>query len=294
MRKYILLLLCVLALSLAGCGGGGGGGGGGGIRLSGTLLAVGTGLPPNPAATVTAGGVSGTTSLADGTFSINVPSGTSSITMSAAGFTPITYTFPPVTTSTDLGFLFIGPQVISVLGRVIDAQTSADVPGAVVTFLGNSATTAANGTYNLPSVAYDPNGLVQLVMHVAKTGYIPRDLPVDAPVIGGQMVVPDIQLAPESDNDPPITPSNIYGFITESGGDGSAVLVTLVRRSDQVVVSQFVTGTLTNGPLNQFVFWVPAAGYTLKFEKPFGTSRGQTDVDLLDVGTPVRKDFTLQ
>lgn len=293
MNRLARTLLLGALFVVAGCGGGGGGGNGGGITLSGTVLAVGTGLPTNPAATVVAGGASGQTKLSDGTFAISVPVGTSSVAVSATGFQTISYTFAPLSGSRDIGFLFIGPQVIRVTGKVVNSQDSSIVAGASVAFLAQTTATDSSGTFDLPTVAYDPNGLVQLVMHVEKAGFIPRDVPINDPVIGGVMNVADIQLAPESDPNPPPGPANIYGFVGPAN-DGSAVLVTLVKRSDQSIVSQFVTGTLINGPGNEFVFWVPAGQYTLKFEKPFGTSRGQTDVDLVDVGTPVRKDFTLQ
>ncbi|GMV38165.1 MAG: hypothetical protein AMXMBFR61_26730 [Fimbriimonadales bacterium] len=290
-RSALLPAVAALAL-MPGCGGGGGGGASG-IALSGNVLMVGTGLPPNPPVTVTAGGNGAQTRLSDGGFSFQVPSGTASLTITGAGLPTFVYSFPAVTSSTNVGFLYVGPQQVQVIGRILDAETLEVVEGATVTMLGRRTATAADGTFSLSSVAYDPNGFLQIVYLVEKTGYTPREAPVEMPAVGGVIDLGDTLLAPESSTEPPPGPSNIFGFVTEPGGNGSAVLVKLVRRSDNAVVAAFVTGSLLGSPANRYQFWVAVGEYRLEFEKPFGTLRITRDVDLVDVDEPVRVDVTL-
>jgi hypothetical protein len=279
-------------LLLAGCGGGGGGGG---IALSGTVLSVISGIPPSRAATVTAGGAAGQTSVADGTFMLQVPSGTASITIDAtdAGLGVFTYTFPPVTEDTDLGFLYVGPLEVTVTGKVVDAQTLDPLEGVLVTVLARNGLTAADGTFTIGNVALAEEWFVQWAVSFQLDGYYPREVPLAGVPIGGVLTLQDLLLAPESGTEPPPQPSNIWGLVTEPGGDGSGVLVKLILRADGTEVAATLTGTLTGGALNQYGLWVPVGEYRLEFYKPSDTLRATADVDLTDLDEPVRVDVTL-
>jgi hypothetical protein len=290
-----LALLLLILLCIGGCGGGGGGGGGGGLPLTGTVLLIGTGAPPNVQFSVTASGKSTLTNLADGTFSLAVSKGTTSLVLSATGFPSFTYTFPPVSSATNLGFLFVGPQQVALKGTVVDASNQQPVAGVTIDVLGRQGTSLADGTFRIEGLAYDPNGLVSVVFSLSKTGYIPRDVPITQPAIGGEIDEQNVLFAPESSTDPPPGPSNLYGFVTETGvggGGGNGVLVTLKKKSDGTIVSSFVTGLLA-GAANEYAFWVPIDQYSMEFEKPTGTLRKTVDANVTSLDTPLRIDVVL-
>src|SRR5688572_10897098 len=121
--RYLLCLL-VLLIALTGCGGGGGGntGGGTGATITGRVLRVDTGGATNPPASVQVGSRSTLTSVVDGSFSLAVPPGTTSVlvdTQSSLGV--FTFTFPAASGTQDVGDLWVGPEKVTLSGRVLDS-----------------------------------------------------------------------------------------------------------------------------------------------------------------------------
>jgi hypothetical protein len=100
MRRNPILWLSLLTLLLDGCGGGGGLGPV--AILQGRVVLVGTGGPPNPAATVEAGGVRTTTDRQEGTFRLAVPPSATQLTISAQGAQPLHLCPAPTSGGTDL------------------------------------------------------------------------------------------------------------------------------------------------------------------------------------------------
>ena len=155
-------LLFVVGLIILGCGGGGGGGvvAPTNVTLTGRVVWVGTGGPPNPVASVRVGTTSVATDAFDGFFEIPAPSGTDQVivTYSPSTGSPViqTFTFTAATANRDLGDLYIGPETVSVRGRAVSSSGGAAIAGGAVTFAGRSATTDASGVFILTQVAYDP------------------------------------------------------------------------------------------------------------------------------------------
>jgi hypothetical protein len=164
----------LLTLLLDGCGGGGGLGPV--AILQGRVVLVGTGGPPNPAATVEAGGVRANTDPQEGTFRLAVPPSATQLTISAQGVQPFTYALPPLQAGQtyDLGELYIGPQTVVVRGRIVDAITQNPVENAIIRLLGRTARSDSNGRFTLEEVAYDPNGVLDPEGTVQRTGYLQR------------------------------------------------------------------------------------------------------------------------
>ncbi|MCS7066050.1 MAG: carboxypeptidase-like regulatory domain-containing protein, partial [Fimbriimonadales bacterium] len=206
--------LFALILLLNACGGGGGLGPV--AILQGRVVMVGTGLPPNPAATVEAGGVRATTDTQEGTFRIAVPPATTQLVVRAQGIPePFTFRLPSLQAGQtyDLGDLYIGPERVAVRGRVVDAITQNPVEGAIVSLLGQRAQSDSNGRFTLNDVAYDPNGILDPEGTVQRTGYLQRRFLVDQPPIQGEIELGDIPLQPETDDNPPNTPGNVQGIV---------------------------------------------------------------------------------
>jgi len=290
MKLRWLGLLLVVAL-LAGCGGGGGGGGGN-ITITGTVLEVSTGIAPNPVVNLSAGGASGTSSASDGTFSLKVASGTSSLTITQGSGPTFTYVFPPVTTATNVGFLYVGSQAITVQGKVVNAESFAVVPDANISVLGRTGVTLVDGTFSIPNVAWSASVITQYPVTVQKTGFVTTTPALEGTLIGSVLTMADILFAPESDTNPPPLPYTLWGRITEAEG-GSAVLVHAVRQSDHKSYF-FVTGDINSSlPQNEYVFWLGVGTYDLEFFKPSATLRATvSNVQVVSTDHPVRQDVS--
>jgi hypothetical protein len=175
-------LLWLLLLVLAGCGGGGGGGGTSTkVTVQGRVLWIETGAGTTPASTVSSGTDTTTTDVLDGFFSFDIPSGSTSVTVTYTPTTgsPIvrTFNFPSLTGDRDIGDLYVGPQTVTLTGTVRDAANNSPVASANVSIGGRYATSAANGTFSVTGVAYsasNPSVFLGLDGIVTATNYFPR------------------------------------------------------------------------------------------------------------------------
>ncbi|MBS1704244.1 MAG: hypothetical protein JST40_00105 [Armatimonadetes bacterium] len=294
--KQIWLLLSAVVLLLSGCGGGGGGTGGGSTSrtITGTIIEVGTGGPPNPGATVQLDSNTTTSDTGDGTFTIEAGSGSGEILVV---YTPITaspvtfrYAFAAGSDDLDLGTLYVGPEKATVTGKVVNQADASGIPNATVTLAGHETTTSISGSFSIADVAYNsslPGTFLGLEGRVSATGFFntlfsPPSLPA-----AGAADVGNISLTADSGVTPPDNPYTIYGTITPpADADGTVVQLyqgaTLVR---QVRV----------GSSQQYGFWVDPGTYTLKFNNPTnGKSAPDQSVTLNTTSDQVRRDAALQ
>ncbi|MGE3127148.1 MAG: hypothetical protein AB7F50_08050 [Fimbriimonadaceae bacterium] len=290
MVARLALLVSFLALLLSGCGGGGGAVGGLLVTLTGRVIWVETGAAPNPAATVRSGSISNTTDLSDGFFTLIVPSGATSVTVT---FTPTggsavvrTFTFSAATSDVDLGDLYIGPQVVTVTGRTVSSSGGAPIAGATVKLAGRSAVSSASGTFSIKDVAFSPAGLtvfLGLQGQATATGFFPRSWSPSQGPSGGVADTGDIAMTPLGSNDPPPTPFNLEGKVLPVA-DGPDSLVQILKGS---AVIRFGRADA----LSNYRFWVPAGSYRIKATK--GSRSGERAFTVTDPSVVQRVDVTL-
>lgn len=291
----VLAILLPLALALlAGCGGGGGGGGGGGstVQITGTVRNVLTDDAPNPQAQVeTADGKhTAVTSQSDGTFSISVPAGTTTLLVDTHTDTGgvFTFTIPAAASGQDVGFLYVGPEKVTVTGTVRDGTNNNPVPNATVSFAGTSGVTNANGVFTLANVAYssdDPTYFQGIEGTVNASGYFANSFTVGGAVaVSGVVAVDDIPLVPSNGTNPPGSPYNIYGKVSPSA-EAANTTVTLKQGATTV-------RTTVVGSDGYYYFWVPAGTYTISFANGSHTAPDQS-VTLTQSNQVVEKDVTL-
>lgn len=294
------LFLCfVAACLLIGCGGGGGGGGstgGGQTRtLVGRVLWVPTGAPTNPASTVQVGSVTATTNLNDGSFEIAAPEAAADVVVvfrPTPGATPVVFTFPiPAGTGiTDVGDLWIGPETVVVVGRVVSTVDDSGVANADVSFAGRTVKTSVDGTWTLQGIAYSSTDLASFLGiqgRVTKAGFNATLFFPSQGAIGGVVTIPDIRMSPESDPNPPPTPHNLWG--TVSPAQLAPGTIVQLRENGQTV-RQFTVGS--DG---RYFFWVVAGNYVIRASNPGnGTSAADQSVSLPTNDTVIRKDVALQ
>lgn len=294
MKPLVLLFVGLLLLSVVGCGGGSGNGGGGGTggNISGQVLWLPTGSPPLPAATVQIGN---TTVQTDdgGTFSIEAQSGTSSLLVlyTPSGGSTVSFRFdiPAITGDADVGTLWIGPEKITVTGKVISSATNAPVTAATVSFGGKIGTTNASGVFSLTDVAYSSQnsgaflgieGTVTADGFLAQT-FFPENLPS-----GGLATFADIAITPLSSNEPPTTPANILGQITPVDKAPGTIATLLLNGT---AVRQFTVGS--DGG---YRFFVVPGNYVIQLQNPInGMSASSLNANLAAANEVIRQDVVL-
>jgi len=290
MKLRLAILLGLLATLLFGCAGGGGGG----TTLTnviGAVLWIETGGPTNPATTVRIGDASTTTDLGTGGFSLDVPTGVSELTATFAQnatSNPIvrTFAFPPVTASTDLGDFYIGPEEVTVTGRLVDSGSGAPVVGALVTLAGRRTTSDSTGTFALAQVAYSSSNLsvfLGLQGQAQATGYFTQNFSPPSAAVGGVVSVGDIAMVPEASTTPPPLPFNLTGLVTPSNLGAGALVEVLVGAS--VVRTGFADGS------GRFQFWVPVGTYTVRATQ--GASTGSSPANVVNVNQTVTANVTI-
>lgn len=285
--KLRLALAAVTALILLACGGGGGGGGSASVRISGRVLSVVTGFATSPASTVRIGNTTVTTQ-SDGSFELVAPAGTTSLvvdTLSAWG--TYTFTFPAATADADVGDLWVGPQKVTLKGKVVDAATDLPIEGAKVSFAGRHGETGIDGMFSLANVAY--NNASQTVFwgiagDVSAIGYFATQFSAQPHVsVAGVVTTDDIRMTPSADIDPPPTPFNIWGRISPSASAPGAT-ATLKRNGTAVRI-------YTVGADATYRFWVSPGNYTIEVVN--GALSGSTTANLTSVNEKLRRDVTL-
>ncbi|MBX3111275.1 MAG: carboxypeptidase regulatory-like domain-containing protein [Fimbriimonadaceae bacterium] len=292
MRHGVLpwFVLFVLLLAL-GCGGGGGGGIAtpDTVNLVGNVVWIETGEGTNPASTVRSGSVSTAAGVSDGFFSLDVPSGTTSVTVTytPASGPPVvqTFTFAAAVSDTDLGELFIGPSTVTVRGRAVDSSTGSPVAAASVSLAGRNAVSGADGSFNLTGVAY--SNTVQSIFHslqgtVGKTGYFNQFFAPTAAAVGGVVDVGDVSLTPQGSDDTPPPPGNVSVTVTPTGG-GATV---------QALVGATVVRTATSDGNGLARLWLPAGSYTIK--ATLGGKSGSAPLVLTASNQTANVNVTLQ
>lgn len=290
MKSLLFSVFVLCALLLSGCGGGGGGGVSG-VQLTGLVLELRTGSGPTPSATVQAGTATVQTA-ADGSFTLNAPSGTSFVLVTSplvgGGTTTFRFDFAPATTDRDLGDLFVGPEKVRVTGRVLGSADSAPLSGATVAIGGKSALTNASGVFKVLDVAFDstsPATFLNLTGLAGRTGFFTRSFNPSAGPSSGVVSIDDILLQPDTGDAPPDTPFVITGTVSPSSEAPDSIVElfegsTLVRR-------------FTVGASRQYGFWVPPGSYTLRARKG-SLSSGDIGIVLSSPAQIIRRDVTLQ
>ncbi len=285
LRLASLLLLTVF---LSACGGGGGSFGPSAL-LQGRVVLVSTGQPPNPAATVIAGGQSMRTSTQEGTFQLRVPTDTRQLTVRTPGLPDFTFNLPTLQAgqTVDLGDLYVGARTISVQGRIVDALTQQVIGDATITLLGQrTLSNPTTGRFTLNGVAYDPEGVLDPEGEVQKSGYIPRRFLADAPVIDGVMDVGDILLLSQVDDNPPGQPGNVRGVVQVPLSDPVGVRIDIYTPPSAPVPAESVILSQPNGV---FQLWLLPGQYRLVFTKGTRTAERTVNVTSLtaqvDLGT---------
>jgi hypothetical protein len=258
--KNVLLLL--ILLTLVACGGGGGGGGT--ATAVGRVLNVQTGQAPNPDAMVSLGG--GTpvaTSSVDGSFAAVGPAGSTLITVDTGVFGVKTFTVPPVTGTAGVGDLWIGPEEITLIGRVVNAGDSSLIQGAAVSFAGRTGTTNSSGVFQLTNVAYssaNQSVFWGIIGTVKKTGFVNANFSASPRVaVGGVIDVGDLLITSLTDPNPPPQPYNIYGKVLAQGGPAGAIVTLKLGVTPVRVVNV--------GSDGKYYFWVSPGNYTISYQK---------------------------
>ena len=116
-----------------------------------------------------------------------------------------------------------------------------------------------NGDFNVLNVAYSvssPAAFGDLVGEVSLVGFVTRLFSPPVGAVGGVVDVGDIQLSPESVDDPPPLPANITGLVLPSVDGGGATVDLL----EGIVV---IRTTIADGT-GRFSFWAPVGSYTIR------------------------------
>lgn len=285
-RRKILGLIVVL-LVIFGCGGGGGGVGTPNATFVGRILDVKNGGPISPGATVQAGGQSAQTET-DGSFQFAVPAGTSSLTVDAGAYGAFTFSVPSASGVTDVGDLWVGPQKVTVTGRVLNSTNGTGVAGATVSFAGQKALTNSVGTYRLNNVAYNTANLAAF-WGIVGTATAPDFFKVDftangKSAVSGTVTLDDIRITPSSEEDPPPFPFTIWGQISPSA-NAPGTIVTLKLGGTAVRVYNV-------GADGTYYFWVLPGTYTIEARK--GALAADGSATLTETNQVIREDLTLQ
>lgn len=269
---FILAIDALILLN--GCGGGGGGGAT--ARLQGFVFQVGTETPPNPQAEVIAEGVSTRTSQQDGSFTLDVPVTSTRLLLRAQGYPEFEYPLPPLEAGKtyDLGNLYIGPQKVTVTGRVVDALTEQPVPEATVSLRGRTALTGKEGTqtgkFTLQEVAYDENADAEVPGKIEKNHYFPQEFTLDIPPDPNDVIdLGEIPIAPET-GEPP-GPGNVKGQVL------SNTTIEIYRLPGET----FLRFVIVTDPSGKFELWLGRGSYRLRFTN--GSRGAVRDVTVKDV-----------
>lgn len=285
MRALYGLLLVGLAILISGCGGGGGVLSGPTALIQGRVLLASTEQPPNPPATVRAGGQTAQTDTQTGTFRLRVPVSTTQIVVSAPGTREFTFNLPPLAENqtVDLGDLYIGAQAISVQGRVVDALTQQPVGNALVTLRGQrTRSNAFTGRFTLDNVAYDPGGFVEPEGEIQKEGYITRRFVADQPIIDGVMELGDIPLQVITSDTPPEQPGNVRGVVQVPLDDPVGTRIDIFTPPTAEFPRESVFVQQSDG---RFRLWLLPGEYRLRFVK--GNRTAERTLTVTSLSTPI-------
>ena len=286
-RIFALLLI----LTLIACGGGGSPTSN--ITLTGRVLNVDTGAPFSSPASVQTSAANANTAVADGSFTVAAAGGATGLTVlapSSLGYPIFDFVFPAQTQPvSDVGDLWVGPQKVTLRGTIRNAATSGVIAGAKIAFAGQHGTSASNGTFSIPNVAYsnaNTASFLGLVGQVSANNFFSNEFtPNGNLAISGVVDVGEILMTPLDSDTPPGLPFNIWGIITPSGS-ASGTIVTL-KDSGGTIVRRFTVGTDA-----RYQFWVDAATYRIEFQNGTLTAPAQ-NVTLSSSSDVIRADANL-
>ena len=272
MKRFALWMsvgAAIIALA-AGCGGGGGGGGGGSsATLIGRVLSVTTGGPLNPGATVqrVGGSPSTTTDLADGSFSLpNVSNGTTQaqVVSNQVGWPLFTFNFPAASGTTVIGDLWVGPEQVTLRGRLLNSTNATPVANADISFGGQNGKSGADGVFNLPGVAYSSATQASfwgIIGSARANGFFKTDFTAAPNEKDGSNVVNvgDILLTPSNDPNPPGPPYNITGRVLPIG-TSTGCIVTLKQGATPLRIFNVAND-------GKYYFWITPGSYEITYVK---------------------------
>lgn len=185
-------------------------------------------------ATVTALGLT-TTTTAAGAFSLsNVPAGTVTLDASAPGYKAVSETVvvsqgsnttaPPITLTSNVG---------NVSGKVLDAANN-PITGASVSFGGGSATTDGTGSYSFTRV---PAGTIQLV--ASASGY--QSVTQNVTITGGTTVTANFSLSTAAS-----AMGSITGIVTNISNNGPIAGAVVTWNGNSATANSSGVYTLSN------------------------------------------------
>lgn len=277
MKRLLILfaLVCVIFTAVA-CGGGGSGTGSGGGQgaVVGRVLNIETGAPLNNPATVQVGSNTANTSPDDGSFLVQAPNGSTTLLVDTHGLFGVrTFSIPSVNGTVDAGDLWVGPEQVTLTGRVVSSTDLQPIAGATVSFGGRNGVTNAQGIFTLANVAYSSNTQTAfwgIVGSATATNFFKTDFSTAPSVANnGVVTISDVVLTPLSDPNPPPAPANIIGRVLPSD-QAPGTIVTLRDSGGNVV------RTLNVGPSGGYSFWVPPGNYTVSFQNGTLTATSQS------------------
>jgi hypothetical protein len=289
--RGLLLSILIGLVSLMGCGGGGSSPGpSGNATVSGRVLRAETNTRPDPAATITIGGVTGTSNPNDGTFTLTgVPASTTTGTITAQGASNLTLTLAlQANQTTQLGDVFISDTGYNatLTGRIVTLANNQQtgVTGATVTIAGKTVTSGQNGAFTIAGLPVGLGSVSGVYGKVTAQGLEPKDITAETlefPLEAGNNPLQNpIVLLPPSGS-VPLPPFTIAGKITINGAAAGTGLapITLTNTANSVTVTTRTDDT------GQYSFWVVPGTYTVSATAAGKTQ--QTTVTLTRLDTPV-------
>src|SRR5262249_1308078 len=250
---------------------------------------------PNPAATVTIGSISGSTSTSDGSFSLpNVPSNATTLTVTAQGAQTLNL---PVTLqanqSNNLGDLFLSNTgyTANVSGRVVTSVSGANQPvgNATVVLAGQTVKTGTDGKFTfsgLPVGLGDSNVTFKAGM-ITASGFVEKDLTTDTnlfPLATGNNAWGDVLIGAEAGG----TPLPVFTIKVTVKVNGTATAGLNVTLFSQVAGGGNGSnlGPATDAGGGLYTFWVVPGTYNIQATVGGGSTQ-KVSVTLQKLDTPV-------
>ena len=218
-------------------------------------------------ATVTFGTGSTTTDASGHYSATNLPPATYTVSAGAAGFTTQSQIVPVSANATVTQNFALTPPPGAVFGTVVDASTNQPISGATVSYTGGSATTNAQGQYNLASVVEG-----SYTETASATNYASDSRPL---VVGpGASVVQNFSLAP--------VPGRIGGTVSDASTAQPISGATLSYSGGSTATNAQGQFTLTSVSEGTYVISATAGGYI-----------GQSQSVTVGPGALVTQNFSL-